>query len=702
MNDDQKRLLYLFERPYERLNIPRGRGSIVFQPDDLEVEELATRWGTRVTTMRIPTIPNVMKDMHMVKLVKRGTTYSQFNPLHRAAAKELIQRFMDPQIKNMQILSHVAASIKDRVNEELFIYALSYAIIRNPKFDSRLVPAIYEVFPNKFIPQHTIKQAMDQLRSTQYKDPQNLPDEFVVEHNIEFTGSDLNPEHRVAYFREDYGLNAHHWHWHLVFPVEDERPRDRKGEIFFYMHNQMMARYDWERLSNWLNRVVKLNNWREPIPEGYFPKLTINNSAKQYGTRPDNMMLQDFTRIDKVDEPLPFAPFDINDMERWRTRLFDAIHKGYMKKKNGDRVILSDNVVPGPDQKRGVDILGDTFEADADLSVNPDFYGSLHSAGHDIIGFIHDPQGHHKEEVGVIGDTSTSCRDPAFWRWHKFVDDVFNEYKMLQEPYKDNELILESVEVESVTVTSGILDDNVLETGWNKRTIEASRGLDFRSEGRSIKVNLEHLTHRPFTYNIQVTNNQTDPCDVTVRVYMAPKRNEANNTMTFMDQRLLWAEMDKFKITLEPGSNSLERLSTESSITIPDELTFRDLEENPPSEDDPPSLFCGCGWPQHLLLPMGRVGGMDFQIFVLISDWELDKVEGSAGEKACSNAASYCGILNAKFPDARPMGYPFDRKPNTKVNELVIRNFSDFADALPNAIMSDIKIYLRNEILNLD
>ncbi|CAL4058601.1 unnamed protein product, partial [Meganyctiphanes norvegica] len=667
MNDDQKGLLYLFERPYERLNIPRAGGSIIFQHDEEEVEELATRWRDIVQTVIIPTLPDVMKDMHMVKLVKMGTTYSQFNPLHRAAAKELTQRFMDPQIENMQILGHVAAAIRDHVNEGLFIYALSYAIIRNPKFDSRLVPAIYEVFPNKFIPQYTIKQAMDQLRSTQYKDPQNLSDEIVVEHNIEFTGSDLNPEHRVAYFREDYGLNAHHWHWHLVYPIGDEKPRDRKGEIFFYMHNQMIARYDWERLSNWLNRVVKLSNWRVPIPEGYFPKLTINNAAKHYGTRPDNMTPQNFTRIDKIDDQ--FVPFDINDMERWRERLFDAIHKGYMKKKNGERVFLSDNVEPGSNQQRGIDILGDTFEADEHLSVNPAFYGSLHNTGHDMIAFIHDPQGHHKEELGVIGDTSTACRDPAFWRWHKFVDDVFQEYKMQQEPYEDNEPFNGPQKMRIKMKNLGGQRLIIQETTSEYYRSEVYRaGLEFPKMAKELR--LSSYTSHVLTYKIwKVTNNQTDPVDVTVRVYMAPKRNEANNPMTFMDQRLLWAEMDKFKITLEPGSNTLERLSTESSITIPNELTFRDLEENPPNEDDPPSLYCGCGWPQHLLLPMGRAGGMDFQIFVLISDWELDKVEGSArdkscsnGEKSCSNAASYCGILNEKFPDARPMGYPFDRK----------------------------------------
>merc|ERR1712179_868193 len=98
-------------------------------------------------------------------------------------------------------------------------------------------------------------------------------------------------------------------------------------------------------------------------------------------------------------------------------------------------------------------------------------------------------------------------------------------------------------------------------------------------------------------------------------------------------------------------------------------------------------------------LPKGTTEGMDFQIFVLVSDWELDKVELSGEGKVCSKTTSFCGILNEKYPDARPMGYPFDRRLNETVNNVDITNTTDFANALPNAFMSDIKIYFRDSHL---
>jgi hypothetical protein len=61
----------------------------------------------------------------------------------------------------------------------------------------------------------------------------------------DYTASNLELEHRVAYFREDLGINLHHWHWHLVYPFNGPREiarKDRRGELFYYMHQQMVAR----------------------------------------------------------------------------------------------------------------------------------------------------------------------------------------------------------------------------------------------------------------------------------------------------------------------------------------------------------------------------------------------------------------------------------------------------------------------------
>lgn len=79
---------------------------------------------------------------------------------------------------------------------------------------------------------------------------------------------------------------------------------------------------------------------------------------------------------------------------------------------------------------------------------------------------------------------------------------------------------------------------------------------------------------------------------------------------------------------MRPGQNIIERKSTESSVTIPFERTFRNLEENRPVGGD--SLeqfnFCGCGWPQHMLIPKGKEEGFPMDLFIMISDYTGDAV----------------------------------------------------------------------------
>lgn len=41
----------------------------------------------------------------------------------------------------------------------------------------------------------------------------------------------------------------------------------------YFKKSYTTCRYNMERMSNDMNRVVRLTNWRAPIEEGYFPKL---------------------------------------------------------------------------------------------------------------------------------------------------------------------------------------------------------------------------------------------------------------------------------------------------------------------------------------------------------------------------------------------------------------------------------------------
>lgn len=54
-----------------------------------------------------------------------------------------------------------------------------------------------------------------------------------------------NSEERLTFFREDLGLNSHHFHWHIIYPTFGQKSKqyanNRRGEIFYYVHHQMMV-----------------------------------------------------------------------------------------------------------------------------------------------------------------------------------------------------------------------------------------------------------------------------------------------------------------------------------------------------------------------------------------------------------------------------------------------------------------------------
>ena len=118
-----------------------------------------------VNTREIP-------DLSKVTVLPRGQPLSFFIPSHREAAYALVDIFMgmiiareisrtyiiqivscQKGIKNFSEMVDVAALIRDKVNEQVFVYAYSAALIRRQ--DARAlgctVPPIWEIFPDKFI-----------------------------------------------------------------------------------------------------------------------------------------------------------------------------------------------------------------------------------------------------------------------------------------------------------------------------------------------------------------------------------------------------------------------------------------------------------------------------------------------------------------------------------------------------------------------
>lgn len=679
MTSTKSDLLLLFDRPTELSFMKKGEDfDTTFElPNNFLTEryqsmapQLSSRFGEdsrRKIRVKKVTPPN-LKD---VMALGRKQQFSLWLPRHQKMAGRLIDIFMG--LRSTDDLLAVAVYARDRVNPYLFQYALATAILHRPDTKDLSPPTIAETFPEKFIDSSVFRNVREEtsVLSQNNRSPIKIPRDY--------TASDLDPEHRLWYFREDIGVNLHHWHWHLVYPFEASNraivEKDRRGELFFYMHQQIVARYNIERLCNDLFRVERYEDFRQPMKEGYFPKMNSVVSSRSYASRPDNTPLRNIRR--EADQMYA----DVADMERWRDRFIEAINQRYVVSESGTRIPLESD----GSTDSGIDILGDMLESSI-LSPNRQLYGQLHNFGHVFISYAHDPDHKHLEDFGLINDPAMAMRDPMFYRFHAFVDDLFQKYKLQLMPYTQDQLTYSGVVVQRIQVQTQGAVANTFQTFFEESDMNVARGLDYQPHGEML-LRFTHLQHRPYNFSIQVNNTSGVTRTGMVRIFMAPRFDERGQEMLFITQRQLMIEMDKFVAQLNPGVTVLEHTSDESTVTIPYERTFRALnQETPTAGTDAVAAFnfCGCGWPDHLLVPRGTTRGYECDLFVMISDYEQDKVDQDL-VGICNDAAAYCGVRDRMYPDRRPMGYPFDRKPRDRVNSL-----NDFLT--PNMATQRVKI----------
>ncbi|XP_049879265.1 phenoloxidase subunit 1 isoform X2 [Pectinophora gossypiella] len=670
---NKNNLLLFFDRPTEPCFMQKGDDKAVFElpehyyPDKYKKvsSTLGNRFGNeagRTIPVRNIALPNLDLPMQL----PYNEQFSLFVPRHRTIAGKLIDIFMG--MRDVDDLMSVCSYCQMRLNPYLFNYCLSVAILHRPDTKGLSVPTFAESFPDKFMDPKVFRKAREV--ATTVSDGSRMP--ITIPSN--YTASSQEPEQRVAYFREDIGLNLHHWHWHLVYPFDAaDRAivnKDRRGELFYYMHQQIIARYNAERLCNNLGRVTRYNDFRKPISEGYFPKLDSQVASRAWPPRFAE------TKIRDIDRPVDVIKIDVSQLETWRDRFLEAIE-------NGSIVLPNNRTVP-LDEATGIDVLGNLMESSI-VSANRGYYGDLHNMGHVFIAYSHDPDHRHLEQFGVMGDSATAMRDPVFYRWHSYVDDIFVQYKRKLTPYAADRLDFSGIRVSAISV-EGSAGANTFSTQWEQSTVDLGRGLDFTPRG-SVLARFTHLQHNEYQYVIEVTNSTGSSTMGMFRIFMAPTQDENGSPLSFEEQRQLMIELDKFQQGLSPGNNKIRRRSLDSSVTIPYERTFRNQSDRPgdPGSNEAAEFdFCGCGWPHHLLIPKGTQQGYPVVLFVMVSNWNEDMIEQDL-VGSCNDAASYCGIRDRRYPDRKAMGYPFDRRGRDGVNSL-----TDFLT--PNMAVRDCSI----------
>ncbi|XP_062550620.1 phenoloxidase 2-like [Armigeres subalbatus] len=684
---ESKSFQALLQRPLEPSFMPKDDGkTTLIIPDEYlsdRYRPLAGDLQSRFTggsEVEIPVRNVGIPDLSFAEVIDRRAPFSLFVEKHRDIAGRLIDVFV--KVPDASSLVGVATYARDRLNPYMFQYALTVALQHRKDTKDVPIPSVLELFPDQFVDPTTFPKLREEGSIV------NQAQRTAIDIQPNFTASDREPEQRMAYFREDIGVNMHHWHWHLVYPAGAPPAiarKDRRGELFYYMHSQVIARYNADRFCNRLAQIKPLDNLQDPIPEAYFPKMVRSLNNRAYPARHDNQVLRDLNRVDSD------TIITVNELQRWRDRIYQAIDQGFVVDSSGKNIPL--------DEVRGIDILGDLVEAST-LSVNRKFYGSLHNFGHDFLAYIHDPEYRYLEDFGVMGDVSTAMRDPVFYRWHGMIDALFRRFLESLNPYTSTQLGFAGVKVNSIAarVNRANAPSNILLTYWQRSQVDLAAGLDFGPQG-NVFATFTHLQHAPFSYEIKVTNSTGSLKRGTARIFIAPKVDERNTTMQFREQRRYFIELDKFGVNLRPGENTLTRRSDQSSVTLPYERSFRRV-GTAQTPTDTRQLeefrFCGCGWPEHMLLPKGAPEGVQYDLYVMISNFNNDSVGQEFDETVgCNDAHSFCGLRDKLYPDKRTMGFPFDRRTETSVSTL-----NDFMKPYSNMAATSVQIMFKNTIIS--
>ena len=240
--------------------------------------------------------------------------------------------------KDYETFYKTAVWARQHVNEGVYLYSLSVAIVHRADTYGVILPPIYEIYPYYFYNNEVIQQAY-RYKQQYYGQGAQQGEEHGSYHgytiNANYSGYYLNlhPEQSLSYFTEDVGVNAFYYYYNIFYPHwlggdEYDYEHDHRGEQYYYVYQQILARYYLERLSNGFGEIP-FYNWEVPFETGYYPSLQYPNGL-QFPARPNYAHLYEYfynygQRYGN--NKYAYSYTHVQDYER---RISEAIDRGYV------------------------------------------------------------------------------------------------------------------------------------------------------------------------------------------------------------------------------------------------------------------------------------------------------------------------------------------------------------------------------------
>jgi hypothetical protein len=532
---------------------------------------------------------------------------------------------------------------RENVNELMFIHALHLAVFHRPDIKDIVFPPLYEIIPSHFFNANALQKGIDYKLAGLEK----INSTFTV--YTDYTSRyylDKFNEQRMAYFTEDIGLNTFYYYFYMRYPFFlggrynsvdmkifgfDKEP---VGELWFYMHQQLLARYYLERVSNDLGEIRQIT-WIKGIKTGYWPMLRYKNGL-EFSYR------SNYYGIENMDTDFLDVVYD------WEERIRQMIDSGY--------ITLKDQKYSIHDPKF-LDILGNLVTGNVEETR---FYRYVLVFYHLLAG----GRGTVKMDSyyyapSTLEHFETVLRDPVFYQMYQRIIRFYLQYKDQLPTYQTEDLYV-PVKVEDVFVSP-------LQTYFEYETVDVSNTVNIDIVEPKLKykflIRQPRLNYEPF--EVKLSLNAETAGDYTIRFFIGPKVLNRYNLNMF---RQYFFELDHFIYKLNTGKNTVVRQSHEFLYFFKDLVRYSQGVHGEFNSEHFNQYLVEYGFPARLMLPKGTPGGLPFTFYVIVH----------------------------KNDDKQALGFPFDRKidvldffvPNMYFKDVIIFQKVDYNVFAPSPLNS--------------
>ncbi|XP_037029057.1 hexamerin-1.1-like [Bradysia coprophila] len=592
-------------------------------------------------------------------MLPRGEVFSIMNEMHRRQVIALFHLFY--YAKDWESFYQVATFARLHVNEGMFIYALTVAVLHRKDMTGMVLPPPYEVYPFYFFNYDVVRKA--QQYKMQGFDKTIKTDKtytVVIPSNYTDYLFETNMESKLSYFMEDIGLNTYYYYFHMDYPFwmtgkNYLTTTERRGELYLFKHQQILARYYLERLSLGMGTIPTFS-WMENIRTGYYPALRYYNG--EYFPMRDNFYNM-YTE---------YNYFDLDIVTRYERRILDAIDLGYFTLYDGTKYELTK-----PENIDNLALLIKGFTDVEDIR----FYGYLEYFAKMLLGTSMTTMNYHRTIPSVLEHFETSMRDPIFYQLYKRIINYYWSFKTHLPSYTTDDLLFDGVKIESVFVDklvtffdtfysdiTNVVDVEKFDDTYTKTDMYTfGRKAHYTGKDFVIKTKQLRLNHKPFNVRLNVLSNKAQRA--VVKMFLGPKYNEFGfEYRNINENRENFVELEHFVVDLAAGMNTIDRNCQQFSKFIGDYTTYYDLYKDLMMSTKSEMKFAydkyekHCGFPWRLMLPKGTKGGMEFQMFFIVVP-QIDIQTTMMRDEPMFICGNY-----DQYVDYRSYGFPLDRTIN--------------------------------------